>query len=88
MTKYARAKGVLETTVEDELLLLSPSLEFFGLNDSAASIWSLFSEPTDLDSVTLGLVSEYDVDPEEARTATQAVIDHLTKAGLLVVYTE
>ncbi len=76
--RYQRNAEVLQTVVEDELVLLSPELRFVSLNETAARIWELLAEPTTLAQIASVLVDEFDVDEDVATRAAEQTVATLT----------
>ena len=77
-----RAPRVLETSIEDEVILLSPNLTFFSLNESAAIIWDSLAGPTSTEEVIESVCAVYEVDRPTATAAVTATLDRLIEAGL------
>ena len=81
---FAPSPEVIATDLGDELLLLDPrSGEMFSLNPSGRRVW--FALPArSIIHVANALYSEYEVTPERARSDAEALLDALTRAGLVV----
>lgn len=81
--RYQRTKGVLETAIGDGLIVLSPELRFYELNESAQVAWQETVQPCDHNDIVTALTAAFDVSDEEGRRAARDVVDWLQKAGLL-----
>ena len=53
------------------------------LNDTAAYLWEQFDGDSDIDSLTLALCKEYDVETEVARHDVEAILEEWLKAGVV-----
>lgn len=84
---YQRTQGVLETAIGDGLVVLSPELRFYELNESAQVAWQETVQPCDHDAIATALTAAFDVSDKEARQAALDVIDWLQEAGLLEAVT-
>lgn len=61
-------------------------VEFNGLmnlNETGAFLWRTLSEAVDMDKLISGLMSEYDVDEETAKTDVLEFVKELEDKGLL-----
>ena len=50
------------------------------LNDSAAFLWRLLQEGSDVEAMTKALLAEYEVDEETARTCSENFLKKLVEA--------
>lgn len=81
---YARAAGLLEANLGDELVGLDPESGLcFGFNDVATSIWKLLAKPSSFEEVWDALVAEYDVEPAECSAQLARLLDELIERGLV-----
>lgn len=84
-----RSADVVARRVLDETLLVpvrglvAQRMEIFSLNPVAALVWERLKERVSMDDLVQAIVSEFDVDPERARTDLQALIAELEECGLL-----
>ena len=53
------------------------------LNDTAAYLWEQLDEDSDIDSLTLALCKEYDVEQEVARHDVEAILEEWIKTGVV-----
>lgn len=81
--RYRRPTGVLETAVGEGLIVLSPELRFYELNESAQVAWQATERPCDEGTIATALRAEFDVSDEEAHRAARDMVDRLREAGLL-----
>lgn len=63
--------------MQDELVIMNiVSLDYYRFNEVAAAIWALLAEgPLSEDAITAALLSEYEVDEEECRSAVAIFLD-------------
>jgi hypothetical protein len=57
----------------------------YTLNDVGAAIWSVLEAARTADEIARGLVEEFEVSPEEARSDTARFLDALLEAGMIEV---
>ena len=81
--RWARAEGAVATEVDGALVVLSPGMEFFSLNTTAATVWEALAEPRDRAELVAALVNDYDVDPGAAGEALDRLLDTLTAQGAI-----
>jgi len=80
--QYERTQGVIETNLEDELILLDPgSQEMFSLNESGRAIWRRL--PATRDALVEMLLAEYAVARDQATHDVDTLLAALTAAGLV-----
>jgi hypothetical protein len=78
-------RGIIETELEDELILLDPaSGEMFSLNGTGRSVWRALDGRT-VAGVVSAIESAYDVAPERAGEDVRALLAQLLEAGLVEV---
>ena len=53
------------------------------LNDSAAFLWKLLQECSDVDAMTKALLAEYEVDENTARTCSENFLNKLVEAKVV-----
>ena len=53
------------------------------LNDTAAYLWEQLEEDSDIDSLTLALCKQYDVEQEVARHDVEAILEEWIKTGVV-----
>ena len=53
------------------------------LNDTAAHVWELLAGRHDVDSLAAGVAAKFDVAPDAARVDVQALVDEMSRLGLL-----
>lgn len=82
--EYVPSADVIATDLGDELILLDPrNGEMFGLNACGRRIWLELPGRTAAHVVD-AVCAEFDVTPERARCDVEALLDALTRAGLVV----
>jgi hypothetical protein len=82
---YERAPGAAAAEVDGETVVLSPSdLRYHGLNESAAAIWALLTQPSSPDELVDRLVEDFDVERSACAADVEACLTQLTDLGLLV----
>jgi hypothetical protein len=80
-----RSDSAMARKVDDELVVLDiPSGQYFGLNDVGALLWDLLDGTNDRDALIDAVTAEFDVDRTAAGEDIDALLDHLTTAGLVV----
>ena len=82
MQTYRRKPGILETEVENEMVLLDPeSQAMFSLNSVGRVIWRQL-EGSNVDDVTERVMEKFEIDEQTARSDARELLDELVKAGL------
>lgn len=71
-TVYSCSEDVLETKIDEEIVLMSISQgEYVSLDEVASRIWELLkTKPQDLDSLCMALQEEFDIDSDTCRNDT------------------
>lgn len=83
-TIISRSGNLTFTDIDDELILLSPTLgRVFSLNKTARATWLLLDKPTTFGQVCAQLTEAFDVDAEECRTEVARLVQELAGAKLL-----
>lgn len=82
--QYMRRADVIETDLEDELVLLDPETqEMYSLNPTGRALWrALPAEGTH--ELVRALTDEFEVDPATAERDVIAWIDTLSQARLVL----
>jgi predicted Rdx family selenoprotein len=76
--------GVIETDLDDELVLLDPKTQgMFSLNATGRLIWQGLKSTQTLETIAQTLEQHFTVTLEQAQTDAQVLIDELEKAGLI-----
>jgi hypothetical protein len=71
--------------IDGELVIYDMAARrYLGGNATAAALWPLLVEGTDLDAMARALVSAYAIDAERARSDAAAFASSLRERGLLV----
>ena len=93
MKKYytvnAKADGMVLGEVCGEKVLVGEGLgavdfgRLISLNDTAAYLWEQLDGNSDIDSLTLALCKEYDVETEVARHDVEAILEEWIKTGVV-----
>ena len=69
---------------ESSLALLDAEAgKYFGLEDTAARIWQLVSEPRSVQQIVETLMQDYDVDDTTCRRDVAVFLDDLAAQGLI-----
>ena len=74
---FVRDQDVLGANVGDDYVLLSPDLDYVGLDTVATRIWALLTEPRTPDEIVAILIREYDVAEEACRADVAAFLQQL-----------
>ncbi len=84
MQTWTLKPGVIETDLDDELVLLDPKTQgMFSLNATGRVIWHGIKSTQSLDMIAQKLEQQFTVTLEQAQTDTRALISELEKAGLI-----
>jgi hypothetical protein len=76
--------GVIETDLDDELVLLDPKTQgMFSLNATGRVIWHGLKSAETLEVIAKALEQQFTVTLEQAQQDAQALIAELEKAGLI-----
>jgi hypothetical protein len=82
----ARNSVLMEQPVDDDIFGLEPkSGNFYGVNASAARIWTLIEQPITLAAICDALTAEFDVSPATCRDETLALLRELEKDALVTL---
>jgi hypothetical protein len=84
-SQICRAPQVLGADVTDVHVLLSPDLEYVGIDAVGRRIWDLIEQPVTWADLVATLVSEFDVDESACRRDTSAFIETMVGHGLVQV---
>ncbi len=76
-TQFVRDPDVLGADVGPDHVLLSPELDYVGLDGVATRIWQLLENPHSIDELVAILSSEYDVDERSCRTDVRGFLESL-----------
>ncbi|WP_162305909.1 PqqD family protein [Oleisolibacter albus] len=83
-TIISRNEKLTFTDIDDELILLSPTLgRVFSLNKTARATWLLLDKPITFGQICAQLTEVFDVDEEECRTELARLIRELASMKLL-----
>ena len=81
---YARAADLLEAELGEELVALEPKRgECFGFNEVATCVWRMLDQPRSFESLTQGLLAQYEVDPGECERDLTALLAKLREMDLI-----
>ena len=82
----AIAKGVLCTTLDDEVVLLNQADGvYYGLSDVGARVWALVERSASIARIRETIVAEYDVDAARCVSDLDRLIAELIRRGLVAV---
>ncbi len=76
-TQFVRDPDVLGADVGPDHVLLSPELDYVGLDIVATRIWHLLEDPQSIDELVTTLSEEYDVDEQSCRTDVRGFLESL-----------
>ena len=81
---YIALPDVIETDLDDELILLDPKTqEMFSLNETGRRVWRAL--PAGAEALVRDVVSAYDAAPEAVEADVRRLLDELLEAGLVEV---
>ena len=84
MQTWTLKSGVIETDLDDELVLLDPKTQgMFSLNATGRVIWHGLKNAESLEVIAQKLEQQFTVTLEQAQTDANALIAELEKAGLI-----
>jgi len=84
LTRYVRAKELLEAELGDELVALDvEGGQCFGLNQVAADIWRLLDQPKDFEALHQSLMDAYEVDADECAADLRSCLAEMESDGLI-----
>jgi sensor domain CHASE-containing protein len=84
MQTWTLKPGVIETDLDDELVLLDPKTQgMFSLNATGRVIWHGIKNAESLEDIAQKLEQQFTVSFEQAQTDVSALISELEKAGLI-----
>lgn len=75
MCRYIQSKQVVQSKIDDEVVMMDIESGFyFGLNSVASVIWELLKDGKTVDELADYLISEYDVNREQCLEETDILI--------------
>ena len=81
---YTLKPGVIETDLDDELVLLDPNTQgMFSLNNTGRVIWHDLKNAESLEVIAQKLEQQFSVTLEQAQIDASTLIGELEKAGLI-----
>lgn len=81
---YERAKSMLEARLGEDLVTLDVDRgTCFSFNEVAARIWDLLEQPKSLGELEAVLAEEFEVDRDQCRAESRALLDELVALGLV-----
>jgi hypothetical protein len=81
---YTLKPGVIETDLDDELVLLDPKTQaMFSLNNTGRVVWQGLKNAESLETIAQTLEGQFTVTLEQASLDAQALTSELEKAGLI-----
>ena len=84
LIKYVRIMELMEAPVADEILALDRNgTRCFGFNASASAIWRYLETPLTLSEIVERVTEDFDIDVGEAENDVRALLEELTKKGLI-----
>lgn len=84
MQTWILKPGVIETDLDDELVLLDPKTQgMFSLNATGRVIWHGIKNAESLESIAQKLEQQFTVSFEQAQQDASTLIADLEKAGLI-----
>ena len=83
-TVVVKNKELLETTVDDETILLSIAhSKYYGMDPVASRIWSLLQEPVSIKEIIATLLTEFDVSEDECEKDVFEFLENLVEEKML-----
>lgn len=84
-TVYSCVEDVLDTTIDNEVVLMSISEGvYIGLDEVGSRIWELLkSNASSIETLCAALQEEFEVDPQTCRTEAQAFLNDMVERGLI-----
>lgn len=82
---YQRVDGVLETAVDEEVILLSQEMGFYALNDSATVAWDVLAEPATIADVASAFLEQFEVDEATALAAAAEIVAAMVQRKTVAV---
>jgi Coenzyme PQQ synthesis protein D (PqqD) len=80
--KLPDAFGAAE--VDNEIVLISASSgEFFAIKGSGVEIWNLLDSSGDVDAIVSGLIAQFAIDPQSARSEVEDFLSQLQTLGFV-----
>jgi hypothetical protein len=75
MCRYIQSKQVVQSKIDDEVVMMDIQSGFyFGLNSVASIIWELLKDGKTVDELADYLITEYDVSREQCLEETDILI--------------
>jgi hypothetical protein len=75
MCRYIQSKQVVQSKIDDEVVMMDIESGFyFGLNSVASVIWELLKDGKTVDELADYLITEYDVNREQCLEETDILI--------------
>lgn len=75
MCRYIQSKQVVQSKIDDEVVMMDIESGFyFGLNSVASIIWELLKDGKTVDELADYLITEYDVSREQCLEETDILI--------------
>lgn len=75
MCRYVQSKQVVQSKIDDEVVMMDIESGFyFGLNSVASIIWDLLKDGKTVDELADYLITEYDVSREQCLEETDILI--------------
>jgi hypothetical protein len=84
--KYKQTQGLESTELQDETLVLHlETSNFYTLNGTATSIWSLLAEPSTSEEIAAEVATRFEgISPEDALRDVEQVVAELAAYQLIV----
>jgi hypothetical protein len=85
----AVSSNQVSTTLGNEAVILGADAgQYFGLNEVGARIWELVQQPVRVSAICEAVCAEYEVAPDECERDVVALLNELSRNGLLDVQRE
>lgn len=82
----ARTGGLIEAEVDGEIIGLHvENGTCYGFNATATRVWQLIEQPRTLADICAELAAEFDVDPAICEADVRALVDDLSRDGIVAV---
>jgi hypothetical protein len=83
-TKYIQNKKVIQSKIDEEVVMLDMDSGFyFGLNSVASTIWGKLENPISLEEMINELLNEYKIDQESCENDTMVFLNQLLEKNLI-----
>ena len=83
---YQRSPKILFAELGTDVVALQIELgHCYGMQDGAAAIWNLLTEPIGIEQMVERLTEAYDVEPAACREDVERIVGQLRQEGMVIV---